>query len=217
MRKQFGMALATSLSMSGMVCAQGVEVGKWTGPFAGGQIDLVSYEESAIYSNSSVIAESFRGKSYIIDSRHQNLTGFVGYDYQVFHNFLVGGEFGVVFLGSEDEGETLGVSYDIAINQGYYLRSRLGWLPRENILLYMNLGQGFYEGEGELVYQGSTIDSEFSVEGFEVGFGFEYRISENVSARAAYNYISEDETGDEYFELPQFSMGRLGLGAAWRF
>ena len=81
----------------------------------------------------------------------------------------------------------------------------------------MNLGQGFYEGEGELVYQGSTRDIEFSVEGFEVGFGFEYQISENVSVRAAYNYISEDETGDEYFELPQFSMGRLGLGAAWRF
>ena len=117
--------------------------------------------ESGTYFNSPPVAEQFRGRTFNFDSTNQNWVGFVGYDHQITHNFLIGGEFGVVFAGTADKGETLGVSYTITVDKGYYIRSRFGWLPHEDVLLYINLGSGSYDGKAELESQGNMTHGEF--------------------------------------------------------
>ena len=73
MHKQIGMAFAASLAMTGMVFAQDLEnaqpVGKWTGPFAGGQFDQLIYKESGTYINSPVLVEEIREEPSILTAQ----------------------------------------------------------------------------------------------------------------------------------------------------
>ena len=122
-----------------------------------------------------------------------------------------------MFGGTADKGESLGVSYTIKYDEGYYIRSRFGWLPHEDVLLYINVGSGSYDGKGELVNQGITTSAEISISGLEVGMGAEYLISENISIRGEYNLVDYREEFDFYVISPEISLERLGLGIAYRF
>ena len=218
MRKQIGMAFAASLAMSGTVFAQDLGDGKWFGPFVGGQVSQMDYSETGTVNNSYPLA-SLRGSSAEFDATTQDLIIFGGHDFQV-NNQVFGYEVGLLLGGSEGSGETLGLSYKIGVDLGYYARFR-GGFAFDRVLVYGSLGYISYESSGTT--QGTienvaiNIEEEYDYRNFEGGVGIEYLITDNFSVRGEYNFsFSSTEIEDDYIDNYKATQSRIGLGAAWR-
>lgn len=108
------------------------------------------------------------------------LGGFVGYNYAVTPNWVVGGEADISWMPT-DEGVGGGGDADDAWLSTY--RARVGY-AFDSVMVYGTAGLAL--GFGEVDFAGGSDDNTHV--GYVVGAGVEAALTDNITARAEYNY-----------------------------
>ena len=196
MREMIGMALAISLATSGGSAANAAD--QWTGAYGGMQLDTFNY-------NAEGRTDTQMRK---LDARILTIRGFLGHDWQLSKNFLVGAEAGIVWHSDSTEIESRS---KYKISSGYLIRSRAG-LIINNALLYGILGYGIYEGKFDRSdpIEFLAVDSDT----IEYGIGLE-SLYKGWVARLEYVFLNFGSPEDvlDY----DATSSKLGVGMAYRF
>lgn len=186
---------ATILAAGVATGASAQQAGGFAGPYMGGQIGYDSYNIGINDPVANVAA----------DLGGDGIEGgiFAGYNFQM-QNF-VGGVEAQLSLSDADANVTLGANtIELKARESYGLSARAGALLSDSALLYVHGGWVKTKFKDEL--DSSRFD------GWKVGLGLEYLVTENVSTRAEYSYIDyETRDGVE----PKNSVFQFGV--AWHF
>ncbi len=104
-----------------------------------------------------------------------------GYDYQ-YNQFLIGvaADIAATTISKNDTASAT----NGALNWVGTLRTRVGYIPQDNLLVYGTIGFAF---GGANIEQAGRSDSK-SLGGYTLGFGGEYSFSRNWSALVEYRY-----------------------------
>jgi len=149
--------------------------------------------------------------------------GFVGFNYQISPQFVLGiqGELGVSDLETNISTPILGgISLEAAPQFNAALSGRAGWLANPNALVYIIGGYSYAEYETKInLPRLGSIKFDENYHGFHIGAGIEARITESLTARIEYRYTEyQDEdwgTGGAVEVEPSSHTGTLGV--AWNF
>lgn len=120
---------------------------------------------------------------------------YVGYNYRASENIVVGAELG---LSASTEDQVLAASdgdrLTIDPRYSFDLSARAGYLVTDRALVYV---RGGYANQRVRTTLDDVRISE-SLDGWHVGGGVEYAITENISARAEYRYSDFGQDGGDY-------------------
>ena len=184
---------------------------KWTGGFVGLGLELFGYNAEG--QNATHIGE--------LETRVGTISGFLGYDWQLSEDFLIGVEMGTILSSSEAQFESSDLTYKIG--SGSYVRSRIGFTidpdPAASILVYGIFGTGSYKGE----YNLDNWPSEFLLPNSmttEAGVGVEFLFHDetkgpSTSLRLEYSVLNfATPEGVTNYEA---NSSKAGLGFVGRF
>lgn len=115
---------------------------------------------------------------------------FIGYNQQIYGNWVVGGEADVM-LGQDDSFTVGGVTVDSDMPVLSTVRARVGY-AFDSFMVYGTGGLALGFGEADI---GGGSDSNTHV-GWAVGAGIEAALTENITARAEYLYV--DTSSETY-------------------
>lgn len=137
---------------------------------------------------------------------HAVVGGFAGYDHQ-FGKFVLGAEAGFNF-GIEDtiEGGTAANPITVDPKRSFDLTARAGYVVTPRVLVY---ARGGYTNERIRTTRGTgaaALTASEDRDGWQVGGGTEYKISDHVSARIEYRYADLSE-GDNKYDRHQVLTG----------
>lgn len=116
---------------------------------------------------------------------------YVGYDYLLPRNFVVGVEAGAVYA-IDDDFSAGGSDSDLSIDPRYEINAtaRLGYLIRPDILVY---ARGGYATLRTKIAFEETPEISRDLDGWLVGGGVEYAINQKFSGRVEYRYQDLDD------------------------
>ncbi len=140
------------------------------------------------------------------DDEFVAFSGFVGYDYRLPHNFLVGVEAGAVYT-VDDEQPLMGTATTLEFDPQYEINvsGRLGYLVRDDLLVYARGGYANLRATVDNpTVAGPDLNEDF--DGWLVGGGVEYAFYDRLSARVEYRYQELSE-GDFDIERNQAFVG----------
>jgi outer membrane immunogenic protein len=128
------------------------------------------------------------------------LGGYAGYNLKATDRIVIGAEAG--FSASvDDEARANSAGRPLAIDPRYSfdLSARAGYLVTEKALVYVRGGYANARVRTTLVpVTGAPVVSSDNLDGWQVGGGIEYAISDHISARAEYRYSDLGSNGGQY-------------------
>lgn len=129
-----------------------------------------------------------------------------------------GQTFGKIYLGGEAEigsadlsgsGTVAGLRSKLDANESWGLSARAGYLVNNDVLLYGRAGWQRSNYDVTVGTGTSKIKVGDNVDGYRLGTGVEYAVTDNVLARLEYNYTNYDDTN--------FKQNQIRVGVAYRF
>lgn len=189
----------------------------WTGAYIGGQVGYL-WGEGDFLSEDGTTAEvepdGWLGGVY------------VGYNYQLDSNVVVGGDADFAWTGADDgatafddAGDPIG-SVDSELEWEGAVRLRLGYAV-DRFLPYVAGGVAFAQLSAEAIGGGGSLGSDDDTGvGWTLGAGVEYAFTDNLVGRAEYRYT---DFGDFDFAISNFTAtsdlttNDVRLGIAYKF
>lgn len=175
----------------------------WTGANAGvqGGFGWADYTESA--NGNTVFERSLDGAS---------LGGFIGYDHQFANNFVLGAVGDLEYNWNEKDGTLGTANYAIDTDMTYSVRARAGY-AMDRTLIYATAGWAGARVDKEIVTPSANIDSKSNMNGYTVGAGVDFAITDNMFTRAEYRYtdFGSDTVNGVKMDLDQHAV-KVGLG-----
>ena len=199
------------------VIVEAPSVFNWTGGYIGGQVGYVwgdgDFESDA--GNANIEPDGWLGGVY------------VGYNYQMTNNVVVGVDADFAWTGADDSAGAFidGVgqvgTLDTELEWEGAVRARLGYAV-DRFLPYLAGGVAFGRLRGEAyndadVFQGE--DSDTSV-GWTLGAGLEYAFTDNIIGRAEYRYTDFGDfegTVQGFDSTTDFQTNDVRFGIAYKF
>jgi outer membrane immunogenic protein len=187
----------------------------WTGGYVGGQVG---------YAWGSGGAEQTDGPGFA-DTDPDGFIGgvYVGYNYQMPSNIVIGAELDVVYADVDGNGQVFeapGIPAEAIANQELNwsgaARLRLGY-AMDRFLPYIAGGIAF--GDMDFGFASPTESATFSetFTGWTIGAGVEYAFTDNVVGRVEYRYTDfGSEIFDEDAEV-DLSTNEVRFGIAYKF
>jgi len=173
--------------------------GPWQGLYFGGDIGRGEADFDGVHQGNC----TFCGFSVAVGS---DIDGFIGgghfgYNHQI-NSYVVGVEADVLFADWEERqvspsSSTPATGSDIidSLDLLASIRGRLGFVPRDDILLFGTGGVAFVEAEHTIIGSGTTFGHfDLNDVGFVVGGGFEWRPDDWFSLRLQGLYYIFDES-----------------------
>lgn len=127
------------------------------------------------------------------------LGGYAGYNYKPTEKVVVGVEAG--FSGTVDDRERTtsgGNALVIDPRYSFDLSARAGYLATDKALIYVRGGYANQRVRTSLDIGTESVRSNDNLDGWLVGGGLEYAITEKVSARVEYRYSDFGNNGGNY-------------------
>lgn len=135
-----------------------------------------------------------------------------GYDYRVSDRFVLGGEAGLNFsIDDELRGGNSAAAIDINPKRAFDLSARAGYLVTDKALVYVRGGYTNVRAEVSVDDGTSTISDSSNLDGWLVGGGVDYALTESVSSRLEYRYQDLGENGGS------FDRHQVLLGVSYHF
>ncbi|WP_340588045.1 porin family protein [Erythrobacter alti] len=158
------------------------------------------------------------------DEDDQSIDGFmygvgIGYDVAVSDNFVIGAEAELTDSTAETEIndgdlEDLGFGARLETGRDLYLGARAGFLANPNTLLYVK--GGYTNARFDMMADDGTneIETDLDLDGFRVGAGAEYALSQNSFVKLEYRYSNYSEgefdfQDNDFFEDDTGESGRF--------
>lgn len=113
-----------------------------------------------------------------------------GYDFGLTPNVIAGIEVAADFFSNSEAGTIGGINYVVKPKRDFEVSGRIGTKLAENVLLYGKVGYSNARFTGRLTGPGVNISSSDNNDGWRVGAGLEFALSENVYAKAEYRYTN---------------------------
>lgn len=190
-------SIATGVLLVGLVIAFPANAQDFHGPFIGVQAGFGQNDVRNPTTGLGVVPLETR-------QDHAVIGGFIGYDHS-FGRFVLGAETGFSF-GIEDmiEGDRVGTTIDP--RRSFDLTARAGYQVMPRTLVYVRGGYA-NERTRTTLTTGTTVRvASEDRNGWQVGGGAEYKISDRVSARIEYRYADLSE-GDGKYDRHQVLTG----------
>lgn len=127
------------------------------------------------------------------------LGGYAGYDYKATDRIVIGAEAG--FTATVDDrvhSASAGRALTIDPRYSFDLTARAGYLVTEKALVYVRGGYTNNRVRTTLTTAGGQVRQSDNLDGWLVGGGLEYAITDRVSARAEYRYSDFGKSGGQY-------------------
>jgi outer membrane immunogenic protein len=197
-----------SLSMvailAGLSIATAVDAQSFDGPFAGVQMGWGQNDVRNPTTNLGVLPLDRSQDSAVFGA-------YLGYD-KSFGSFVLGAETGLSF-GAEDsiDGGDATTRVSIDPRRTFDLTARAGYLVTPKALIYARGGYTNERIRTTLTSASGTLISSEDRDGWLIGGGAEYKITDSVSARLEYRYADLSE-GDGKYDRHQ-----LLTGISYRF
>lgn len=123
-------------------------------------------------------------------------SAYVGYDYRLPRNFVVGVEAGAAYTIDDGQFFRNGAG-EFNLDPRYEINAtgRMGYLVRDDLLVY---ARGGYATVRTNISPGDDPEFSADLDGWLVGGGLEYAVNENLSGRIEYRY---QDVGDDGVEL----------------
>lgn len=134
---------------------------------------------------------------------------YAGYG-KTFDKFYLGGEaeIGSASL-SGTSGSVGGLPVDLDTNESWGVSARAGYLVTDNALLYARAGWQRTNYDVTVGTGANRITVGDNLDGYRLGGGLEYAVTDNVLLRTEYNYVNYDDTN--------FRDNQVRVGVAYRF
>ncbi|MBP7335568.1 outer membrane beta-barrel protein [Niveispirillum sp.] len=134
---------------------------------------------------------------------------YAGYG-QTFDKFYFGGEaeIGTASL-SGNSGTVAGLPTKLNTNESWGLSARAGYLLTDTTLLYARAGWQRTNYDVTVGTGANRIKVSDNLDGYRLGGGLEYAVTDNVLVRTEYNYVNYDNTN--------FRENQVRVGVAYRF
>lgn len=175
----------------------------WTGANAGiqGGYGWTDYTESV--NGSTVFDRGLDGAS---------LGGFVGYDHQFSNNVVLGVAGDLEYNWNEKKGSLGLADYAVDTDMTYSVRARAGY-AMDRTLIYATAGWAGAQVNKEITTPLATVDSKSDMNGYTVGAGVDFAITDNMFTRAEYRYtdFGSDTVNGVKMDLDQHAV-KVGLG-----
>ena len=191
-----------------------VEPASWTGLYVGGFVGGGAVVNELDVLGGLVNFDGVGGEGAVVG-------GFVGANYQLGSNFVIGAqvELGVQDLETKIEVPVAAAELEAKPDFNLGVSARIGYLADVDTLIYLIGGYSYAEYETEISIGGANATFDENYDGFHVGGGIETRLTESLTARVEYRYT---EYGDEDWGTgglvdvePSTHVGTVGL--AWNF
>jgi len=127
------------------------------------------------------------------------LGGYAGYNYKLAEKVVIGAEAG--FTATVDDRirtTSAGDGFTIDPRYSFDLTARAGYLVTDKALVYVRGGYANQRVRTALDTESGIIRISDNLDGWLVGGGLEYAITEKVSARAEYRYSDFGKDGGDY-------------------
>lgn len=127
------------------------------------------------------------------------LGGYAGYNHRIGERIVIGAEAG--FTGTVDDRirtTSTGNGLTIDPRHSFDLTARAGYLVTDKALVYLRGGYANHRVRASLDTGTGSVRSSDSLDGWLVGGGVEYAITETVSARVEYRYSDFGHNGGNY-------------------
>jgi len=190
----------------------------WTGGYVGGQVGYVwgdSHYEDAGGGYADPQPDGFLGGVYI------------GYNYQMSNNIVVGADADFAWVGADDVGQAYGLGgaplpglgLGEELNWTGAVRGRLGYAV-DRFLPYIAGGVAFGDVDWQINpnFAGPSFDD--TLVGWTVGAGVEYAFTDNVIGRFEYRYTDYGSTDFVALGIPStldLTSNDVRFGLAWKF
>lgn len=134
---------------------------------------------------------------------------YAGYG-QTFDQFYFGGEAEIGSANlSGSSGSVAGLPTKLDTNESWGLSARAGFLVNDQTLLYGRAGWQRTNYDITVGTGANRIKVGDNLDGYRLGGGLEYAVTDNVLIRSEYNYINYENTN--------FHENQLRVGVAYRF
>ncbi|MFY8093919.1 MAG: outer membrane protein [Niveispirillum sp.] len=130
-----------------------------------------------------------------------------------------GKTFDKLYLGAEAElgsaslssnsGTVAGFATKLDANESWGLSARAGYLVADDVLLYGRAGWQRTNYDVTVGTGANRIKVGDNLDGYRLGGGLEYALTDNVLVRTEYNYVNYDDTN--------FRENQVRVGVAYRF
>lgn len=144
-----------------------------------------------------------------IDSDGWLYGAYVGYG-KTFDQFYFGAEaeLGSASL-SDKAGTVANLPAKLDANESWGLSARAGYLVSDNALLYARAGWQRTNYDVTVGTGATQVKASDNLDGYRLGGGLEYAVTDNVLVRTEYNYVNYDDTN--------FRENQVRVGVAYRF
>lgn len=127
------------------------------------------------------------------------LGGYAGYNYKATDRIVIGAEAG--FTATIDDrvrSASAGQALTIDPRYSFDLTARAGYLVTDKALVYVRGGYANNRVHTTLVTVSGTVRQSGNLDGWLIGGGLEYAITDRISARAEYRYSDFGNSGGQY-------------------
>lgn len=127
------------------------------------------------------------------------LGGYAGYNHKLTDAIVIGAEAG--FTGTVDDrvrATSAGAALTVDPRYSFDLGARAGYLVTDNALVYLRGGYANQRVRTALDTGTGIVRSSENLDGWQIGGGLEYAITEKVSARLEYRYSDFGSNGGDY-------------------
>ena len=191
----------------------------WTGGYVGGQVGYLWGDGDAfsddLGATSEIEPDGWLGGVY------------VGYNYQMTNNVVIGLDADFAWTGADDSSPVFDLggdpiaSLDTELDWEGAVRARLGYAV-DRFLPYIAGGVAFGRLHGEAFgLDGASLgEADETNVGWTVGVGLEYAFTDNLVARAEYRYTDFgdfDFTVDDNDITSDLTTNDVRFGLAWKF
>lgn len=156
---------------------------------------------SAGWDRAEIADQTIKAQPIDADVSHDSLVlgGYAGYNYKATDRIVIGGEAG--FSATVDDkvrATASGQALTIDPRFSFDLTARAGYLVTEKALLYVRGGYANNRVRTTLTAPSGLIRQSDNLDGWLVGGGVEYAITDKFSARAEYRYSDFGRDGGQY-------------------
>ncbi len=127
------------------------------------------------------------------------LGGYAGYNFKATDRIVIGTEAGFS-VSVDDQARTASAGKSLTIDPRYSfdLSARAGYLVTDKALVYVRGGYANTRVRTTLDGLTGPVTASDNLDGWQVGGGLEYAISDRISARAEYRYSDLGSNGGQY-------------------
>lgn len=125
--------------------------------------------------------------------------GFAGYNHKIGESVVIGAEAGIA-VSTDDRIRAAAGGRELLVDPRYSfdLGARAGYLVTDKALLYVRGGYANTRVRTSLETLAGIVRSHENLDGWQIGGGVEYALSQKISARAEYRYSDLGQQGARY-------------------